>query len=87
LAAFEIVPPIGNWSVFDTSHEIENFLTCMEMMAISILHPLIFSIDEYLGDETTEVFFENRVPKIQKFELQKNLCLNLSPIPRNKEML
>jgi hypothetical protein len=38
---------MGTWSTTDIGLVIDDFLICMEMMIISVIHPWVFSVDEY----------------------------------------
>ncbi|EFA83883.1 transmembrane protein 184C [Heterostelium album PN500] len=79
LTYIDVITPVGDWTVDNISSALQDFITCVEMLIIAVLHHFFFSYKEFrdpnkqpfLYNSQTKTFFNNPassiIPVIKNF--------------------
>jgi len=54
LSHFKVIPPIGEWSQHEVATALNDFIICIEMFILSLVHPYVFPYQEYMANENGE---------------------------------
>lgn len=54
LSYLKVIPPIGEWSQHEVATALNDFIICIEMFLLAIVHPYVFPYQEYMANENGE---------------------------------
>jgi len=51
LTFFNVIPPIGEWAQHEVATALNDFIICIEMFILAVVHPFVFPYQEYMANE------------------------------------
>lgn len=54
LVFFDVLPTIGDWEQKEVANGLNNFIICIEMFILSIIHHFVFPYQEYVSNDSLD---------------------------------